>query len=81
VPLYAAIILKDKLSIFSWIGIGSMLAGLYFLTMTNGYHFYKGDFLILMCAMFFALHGVFTSKFLKGQSGRQSYHLKKTLTG
>jgi drug/metabolite transporter (DMT)-like permease len=68
VPFFAAIILKEKLSRFSLAGIGIALTGLYLLTMTGGYNFNKGDFLVLICAIFFALHGVYTTKFLDGQS-------------
>jgi drug/metabolite transporter (DMT)-like permease len=68
VPFFAAIVLKEKLGAFSMVGIGLAMVGMYLLTMTGGYHFNKGDFLGFICAMFFALHGVYTTKFLPGES-------------
>lgn len=65
VPLFSYLFLKNKLN---WqIGISSLLAviGLYLLTIHNSFSINIGDGYVLLCAISFALHIVFTGKFAK----------------
>ncbi|MDR7072303.1 DMT family transporter [Fictibacillus barbaricus] len=65
VPLFSYLFLNQKLN---WqIGISSLLAlfGLYLLTIQNAFSINMGDGYILLCAISFALHIVFTGKFAK----------------
>ncbi|WP_226534795.1 DMT family transporter [Fictibacillus halophilus] len=65
VPLFSYVLLKQKLN---WqIGISSLLAvaGLYLLTIHNRFSLNIGDGYVLLCAVSFALHIVFTGKFAK----------------
>lgn len=65
VPIFSYLLLKHKLN---WqIGISSILAvaGLYFLTIHNSLTLNIGDAYVLLCAISFALHIVFTGKFAK----------------
>ena len=39
-----------------WVGAGMAVAGLYFLTITDGLSIELGDFLVMLCAVAFALH-------------------------
>ncbi|GGB55064.1 DMT family transporter [Fictibacillus barbaricus] len=68
VPLFSYFLLKSKLN---WqVGLSSLLAvaGLYLLTIHNSLTLNVGDAYVLLCAISFALHIVFTGKFA------QSYH-------
>ncbi len=63
VPLFSYILLKHKLN---WqVGMSSILAvaGLYLLTIHNSLTLNIGDAYVLLCAVSFALHIVFTGKF------------------
>ncbi|KZE66455.1 hypothetical protein AWM68_06545 [Fictibacillus phosphorivorans] len=65
VPIFSYLLLKHKLN---WqIGISSILAvaGLYLLTIHNSLTLNIGDAYVLLCAISFALHIVFTGKFAK----------------
>jgi drug/metabolite transporter (DMT)-like permease len=65
VPLFSYALLKQKLN---WqIGFSSLLAvaGLYLLTIHNSFSLNIGDGYVLLCALSFALHIVFTGKFAK----------------
>ncbi|ANX12484.1 hypothetical protein ABE41_010725 [Fictibacillus arsenicus] len=65
VPLLSYMLLKHKLN---WqIGFSSLLAvaGLYLLTIHNSFSLNIGDGYVLLCAVSFALHIVFTGKFAK----------------
>lgn len=65
VPLFSYALLKQKLN---WqIGFSSLLAvaGLYLLTIHNSFSLNIGDGYVLLCAVSFALHIVFTGKFAK----------------
>lgn len=65
VPLFSYVLLKQKLN---WqIGFSSLIAvaGLYLLTIHNSFSLNIGDGYVLLCAISFALHIVFTGKFAK----------------
>ncbi len=50
------IFLGQKITRFLWIGTLLALTGLYFLTISGSIHITYGDFLILLCAFFWAFH-------------------------
>ncbi|MCM3719625.1 DMT family transporter [Fictibacillus phosphorivorans] len=65
VPLFSYVLLKQRLD---WqIGMSSVLAvfGLYLLTIHDRFSLNIGDGYVLLCAISFALHIVFTGKFAK----------------
>lgn len=62
VPIAAFIIFKQKPSVFVWIAIPFSLAGLYFLSVTNGFNVEVGDLLVLLCAFGFASQIIFVDK-------------------
>ena len=63
VPILAILYLKEppKLNVFIGAGLGTV--GLYFLTLAGFTQVNFGDLLVLVCAIGFAFHIVFTSKF------------------
>ncbi len=62
VPIATFIIFKQKPSVFVWIAIPISLAGLYFLSVTNGFSVEVGDLLILLCAFGFASQIIFVDR-------------------
>lgn len=63
VPLLAYLVLKQKPNPNALLGTLSATVGLYFLTGPNSLTFNIGDFLTLLCAIFFALHITFTGRY------------------
>lgn len=66
VPFLSLLLRQAKLSKGTWISAGLAAAGLYLLTFSGsggGMSLNKGDVLILLCAVAFALHIAFTGKF------------------
>lgn len=63
VPLLAFLLLKDRPRRNAIIGVVIATTGLYLLTMTNATNINIGDILVLICAIGFALHIVFTGKY------------------
>lgn len=55
VPIMGLFIHK-KVGAKVWIGVAFAVCGLYLLCMTNGFKLEKGDTLVLICALIFALH-------------------------
>jgi len=63
VPLIVYLFFKEKVSIFSLMGALIALVGLWLLTGSKGiFSIGKGEFYSLLCATFFAIHIVYTSK-------------------
>lgn len=56
VPLLSFLLLKQKLKVNGIMGVAIATIGLYFLTLGDKLSIDKGDFLILLCAISFALH-------------------------
>jgi drug/metabolite transporter (DMT)-like permease len=56
VPLFSFLLFKQKLKVNGMTGIAIATAGLYLLTLGDKLTIGKGDFLILLCAVSFALH-------------------------
>lgn len=65
VPILSLFIFKQKLSKNAAIGIAVATIGLYLLTMTDVSPFNKGDLLVLLCAICFAMQIVITDKLAK----------------
>jgi drug/metabolite transporter (DMT)-like permease len=63
VPLFSMILLKQTLSKNAIFGVIIATFGLFFLTVTDISGFNIGDVLVLICALSFALHIIFTGKF------------------
>jgi drug/metabolite transporter (DMT)-like permease len=66
VPLFAFLLLKQKLKVNGMVGVIIATVGLYFLTLGDKWSIDKGDFLVFLCAISFALHilatGLFSQK-------------------
>ena len=66
VPFFS-IFLNKKIDLSVWIGSVLALIGLYFLSFTNSFNLNKGDTLVLISAVFWAIHVILIGKFaLKG---------------
>lgn len=62
VPLFS-VFLKRKIASLVWIGSGFAVIGLYFLSFTDGFSLSKGDTLVLISAIFWAIHVILISQF------------------
>ena len=56
VPIIGGIFLHKKCNPTIWIAVILSVLGLYFLCITDGFSLGKGDFLVMLCAVVFALH-------------------------
>ena len=65
VSLLGFILFKNRTRWTAWVGIVTATLGLYLLTMGDEFTFNKGDLLVLICAFSFALHIIFTGRFVK----------------
>ncbi|WP_232695636.1 DMT family transporter [Brevibacillus daliensis] len=63
VPLFAFLLLKQRIRITAVLGVGLAVVGLYLLSMSGSFALSLGDFLILICAICFAMQIVLTGKF------------------
>lgn len=63
VPILAIFFLKEKPKLIVFISAGIGTVGLYFLTLAGISKISFGDFLVFICAIGFAFHIVFTSKY------------------
>ncbi|MGD9677429.1 MAG: DMT family transporter [Vulcanibacillus sp.] len=63
VPIFATILLKVKPKLTAIIGVSLAAIGLYIMTMIGSTSFSYGDFLVFLCAIFFALQIVSTGKY------------------
>lgn len=64
VPLLG-IFLKQRIPIFTWIGVATATVGLYFLSVTEGFTIVKADLMELSGAFFWALHILLIDRFIK----------------
>lgn len=55
VPIFG-IFLKKKISPIMWIGVGMATIGMYLLCVEKGFNINKGDFLVFISSIFFAIH-------------------------
>jgi drug/metabolite transporter (DMT)-like permease len=63
VPLFSLFLLKQKPTRNALIGVGIATIGLYLLTLTDMTSLNRGDALVLVCAIGFALHIIFTGRY------------------
>ncbi|HYK73938.1 MAG TPA: DMT family transporter [Pseudoneobacillus sp.] len=63
VPLFSFLVLKQRPSFPAIIGVSIATIGLFLLTMTDIAALNIGDFFVLICALGFAMHIIFTGKF------------------
>ena len=64
VPVFG-IFLKQKTSLYTWIGVGLSLVGLYLLCMGDTFTLQRGDILIFICAFFWAGHVLLIDHYVK----------------
>ncbi len=66
VPIISYLFFKEKINRNSIIGVVFAVVGLWFLNYNSSYNFNLGDFLVLLCAVSFAMHiisvGLYTKK-------------------
>lgn len=65
------VILKHKISLSNWAGVGFAVVGLYFLTIKDSLVINTGDILQIICAFFFASHIVLIDQLVKKIDGLQ----------
>lgn len=65
VPILLFLFFKQKIRLMAIIGTALAIVGLYLLTNNNGVTLGFGEFLTLLCALFFALHIIFTGIYSK----------------
>jgi len=63
IPVFGYFILKQKLQWPSIVGVIAATFGLYFLTLGDSLSLNKGDMLVFLCAICFALQIIFTGKY------------------
>ncbi|WP_147533723.1 DMT family transporter [Bacillus marasmi] len=63
VPLFSVVLLKQRPGMNAMIGVFLATTGLYLLTMTGSTSLNLGDFLVLLCAVSFALQIIVTGKY------------------
>ena len=56
VPIISRFILKKRIHWSIWVSVSICLVGSYYLTVGNSFEAQFADFLVVMCAIFFALH-------------------------
>ena len=64
VSLLGYLIFRNRTSLPAWAGITAATAGLFLLTMGDKMEFNGGDLLVLVCAFSFALHIIFTGRWV-----------------
>jgi len=65
------VILKHKISLSNWAGVGFAVIGLYFLTIKDSLVINNGDIMQIICAFFFASHIVLIDHLVKKIDGLQ----------
>lgn len=63
VPLFALLLLKQRPKWPAVVGVSAAAVGLYLLTLSDSLTINRGDFLVLLCAVSFALQIIFTGKY------------------
>jgi drug/metabolite transporter (DMT)-like permease len=61
-PLLAAVFLRERISAVGWVAAGVSAVGLYLLSGAGGDFSFRGDGLVLLCALSFAAHILATSR-------------------
>jgi drug/metabolite transporter (DMT)-like permease len=70
VPIIGTI-LKHRINFSNWVGVAFAVIGVYFITIQNSFTINYGDFLQIICALFFALHIVLIDNLVKRVDGIQ----------
>jgi drug/metabolite transporter (DMT)-like permease len=65
-PLLAAVVLRERISAVAWAAAGVSALGLYLLSGAGGDFSFRGDGLVLLCALSFAAHILATSRAVEG---------------
>jgi len=63
VPIACLIIFKKKAPVFVWIGVAVAMAGIYFLSLSEGLNVNIGDLLVFLCAIAFTAQIIIISHF------------------
>lgn len=75
------IFIKKKIGLKVWISVVIALAGLYLLCMKGSFSLGKGDFLVLLCSLCFALHILVIDYFTQRVSGVKLSCIQFFITG
>ena len=65
VPIISRFILKKKIHWSIWLSVSICLIGSYYLTVENSFDAQFADFLVIICALFFALHCIFIDEYFE----------------
>ena len=65
VPIISRFILKKKIHWSIWLSVSICLIGSYYLTVENSFDAQFADFLVVICALFFALHCIFIDEYFE----------------
>ena len=65
VPIISRFILKKKIHWSIWLSVSVCLIGSYYLTVENSFDAQFADFLVIICALFFALHCIFIDEYFE----------------
>ena len=65
VPIISRFILKKKIHWSIWLSVSICLIGSYYLTIENSFEAQFADFLVVVCALFFALHCILIDEYFE----------------
>ena len=65
VPIISRFFLKKKIHWSIWLSVSICLLGSYYLTVENSFDAQFADFLVIICALFFALHCIFIDEYFE----------------
>ena len=65
VPIISRFILKKKIHWSIWVSVSICLVGSYYLTVGNSFEAQFADFLVVVCAIFFALHCILIDEYFE----------------
>lgn len=65
VPIISRFILKKRIHWSIWVSVSICLVGSYYLTVGNSFEAQFADFLVVMCAIFFALHCILIDEYFE----------------
>ena len=65
VPIISRFVLKKKIHWSIWLSVSICLLGSYYLTVENSFDAQFADFLVIICALFFALHCIFIDEYFE----------------
>ena len=65
VPIISRFILKKRIHWSIWVSVSICLVGSYYLTVGNSFEAQFADFLVVVCAIFFALHCILIDEYFE----------------